>query len=287
MALPWPRPPTAIIRARPYAHPHRIRAAPVARGGPHGARLLASAAAALAGADARSVADASRRAPGGARRARDRGTHVDGDVLADPAWAAVTALTGFWQIAPDAGAPASQPTEVRILFTDDTLYFGIVCRDAEPGGIVVNESRRDSELTETDSFQIILDTYRDRQNGFVFGTNPAGLEYDGQVTNEGEGGGVTPGLGSSLGGFNKNWDASWTVRTRSGRLRLERGVRDPVLDAALRPRQGARLGPQLPAQHPAPQRAVVLGPAAAPVQPVPPVARRDARRPRAAARSAT
>jgi len=141
---------------------------------------------------------------------------VDGDVLADPAWTAVPALSGFWQIAPDAGAPVSQATEVRILFTDDTLYFGVVCHDREPGGIVVNESRRDSELTDTDSFQIILDTYRDRQNGFVFGTNPAGLEYDGQVTNEGQGGGVTPGMGSSLGGFNKNWDASWTVRTRTG-----------------------------------------------------------------------
>jgi len=141
---------------------------------------------------------------------------VDGDVLADPAWATVSALTDFWQIMPDAGAPASQPTEVRILFSDDTLYFGVVCRDSEPAGIVVNESRRDSELAETDSFQIILDTYRDRQNGFVFGTNPAGLEYDGQVTNEGQGGGVTPGMGSSLGGFNKNWDASWTVRTKTG-----------------------------------------------------------------------
>jgi hypothetical protein len=141
---------------------------------------------------------------------------VDGDVLADSAWAGVPSLTEFWQITPDAGAPASQPTEVRILFSDDTLYFGVVCHDADPAAIVVNESRRDSELTETDSFQIILDTYRDRQNGFVFGTNPAGLEYDGQVTNEGQGGGVTPGMGSSLGGFNKNWDASWTVRTRSG-----------------------------------------------------------------------
>jgi hypothetical protein len=139
---------------------------------------------------------------------------VDGDVLDDPAWANVAPLTGFWQIAPDEGAPASQPTEVRILFTDDALYFGVVCRDDQPSAIVVNESRRDSELTDTDSFQIVLDTYRDRQSGFVFGTNPAGLEYDGQVTNEGQGGGFT--LGSSLSGFNKNWDASWTVRTRTG-----------------------------------------------------------------------
>ena len=67
------------------------------------------------------------------------------------------------------------------------------------------DSRRDSELVETDSFQIILDTYRDEQTGFVFGTNPVGIEYDGQVTREGEGSAF------SAGGFNKNWDAVWEV----------------------------------------------------------------------------
>ena len=138
---------------------------------------------------------------------------LDGDVLGDPAWLAAAPLTGFWQTTPDAGHPASQPTEVRILFTDSTLYFGVVCFDDDPSGIVVNDSRRDSPLDETDSFQIILDTYLDRQNGFVFGTNPTGLEYDGQVSNEGEGG---QGLGSSLGGFNINWNGTWAVRTLTG-----------------------------------------------------------------------
>ena len=143
---------------------------------------------------------------------------VDGDVLGDSAWAAVPPLTGFWQTAPVEGAPASERTEVRILYTADTLYFGIVCHDSDPAGIIVNGSRRDSPLEETDAFQIILDTYHDRQNGFVFGTNPAGLEYDGQVTNEGQGGGASaPGAaGGSLSGFNRNWDAAWTVKTRSG-----------------------------------------------------------------------
>jgi len=143
---------------------------------------------------------------------------VDGDVLGDPAWADAPALTEFWQTAPEEGAPASQPTEVRIVYTDDTLYFGVVCRDSDPAGIVVNGSRRDSPLDETDAFQIVLDTYRDRQNGFVFGTNPTGLEYDGQVTNEGQGGGASaPGAaGGSLSGFNRNWDAAWAVKARSG-----------------------------------------------------------------------
>jgi hypothetical protein len=65
---------------------------------------------------------------------------------------------------------------------------------------------------------MIFDTFRDVQNGFVFGTNPAGVEYDGQVTNEGQGGG---GLGGgnqqsgSGGGFNLNWDGAWEVRTKT------------------------------------------------------------------------
>ena len=71
---------------------------------------------------------------------------------------------------------------------------------------------------QTDSFQIIFDTYRDRLNGFVFGTNPAGIEYDGQVTNEGQGGGgLAGGLRQQTGsgsGFNVNWDGAWEVRSR-------------------------------------------------------------------------
>jgi hypothetical protein len=85
----------------------------------------------------------------------------------------------------------------------------------------VTDARRDSNLDDTDSFRAIFDTYLDRQNGFVFGTNPAGIEYDGQVTNEGEGGGGGgPGSGRSQtgsgGGFNLNWDASFQVRSHVG-----------------------------------------------------------------------
>ena len=148
---------------------------------------------------------------------------VDGDVLNDPAWADARPATGFRQNTPDEGQPASERTEVFIAYTDDTLYFGVVCYTRDPSTIIVADSRRDSSLEETDSFQIILDTYLDRQNGFVFGTNPAGVEYDGQVTNEGQGSGRFGGFvvrsGSrqqrgSGGGFNLNWDGVWQVNTQ-------------------------------------------------------------------------
>ena len=40
--------------------------------------------------------------------------------------------------------------------------------------------------SEMDSFQIIFDTFRDQQNGFVFGTNAAGIQYDAQVRGQGD-----------------------------------------------------------------------------------------------------
>jgi len=136
---------------------------------------------------------------------------MDGNVLEDPIWTGAKATTGFWQIKPFEGAPATQKSQVFVGFTEEALYIGAVLHDDDPSRIIVSDSRRDADLNETDSFQVILDTYFDRQNGFVFGTNPAGIEYDGQVTREGGGS-----FGSSGGGFNRNWDTNWSVVTKVG-----------------------------------------------------------------------
>ena len=141
---------------------------------------------------------------------------LDGAVLDDPAWAAAEPATGFLQTQPDEGRPATERTEVRVVFTADTLYVGVVCYDADPASIIVTDSRRDSSLADSDSFQLILDTFLDRQNGFVFGTSPSGQEYDGQLVNEGAGGSGMGGGGQTRGaggGFNLNWDGVWQVRT--------------------------------------------------------------------------
>jgi hypothetical protein len=103
---------------------------------------------------------------------------------------------------------------VRIVFDDEALYVGARLFDQDPRGILVGENRRDASLNETDAFLILLDTYRDGQNGFVFGTTPAGIEYDGQVTREGQGGATGQRMQrGSGGGFNLNWDGTWTVAT--------------------------------------------------------------------------
>ena len=82
----------------------------------------------------------------------------------------------------------------------------------------------DAQLDDTDSVQILLDTFNDGQNAFIFGTSPTGIEFDGQVSKAGQerGGGGGPARAGGQGGaqragaaaFNLNWDAVWNVRSQ-------------------------------------------------------------------------
>ena len=146
---------------------------------------------------------------------------IDGR-LDEGAWQQGSAMSGFTQRVPDDGQPASERTEVRVLFDDEALYIGVWAFDSRADAITYGERIRDYEVNQSDAVVFVLDTWNDDQNGFVFGTTPTGIEYDGQVANEGRGGGRFQGGGFNTrqrfqsgagGGFNKNWDGSWTVAT--------------------------------------------------------------------------
>ncbi len=144
---------------------------------------------------------------------------IDG-IPDEDVWQAAAVISGFVQNEPFEGRAETERTEVRILYDDNAVYVAAWMFDADPSAIVLGETRRDADLSDTDALLIVLDTYLDRQSGFVFGTTPAGIEYDGQVIKE-EQGGFGGGFGSggphqqrgSGGGFNVNWDGSWDVAT--------------------------------------------------------------------------
>ncbi len=142
---------------------------------------------------------------------------VDGNILDDAIWQSITPIKELIQIKPQFGAPVSEKTEIRFAYTNTTLYVGVICYDDDPGKIVVSDSRRDADLNDEDSFLFIIDTYNDQQNGFLFGTNADGMEYDAQINNEGQGNfNANRQQGGVIGGTNINWDASWIVRTEIG-----------------------------------------------------------------------
>jgi len=142
---------------------------------------------------------------------------IDGEVLNEPLWEQVYTIRDLKQIKPDYGAPASEKTAIKIAYSTKTLYVAVVCFDTSPEKIVVSDSRRDADLNDDDSFLFIIDTYNDQQNGFLFGTNADGMEYDAQIDNEGEGNfSANRQQGGVVGGTNINWDAFWEVKTRKG-----------------------------------------------------------------------
>ncbi len=125
---------------------------------------------------------------------------VDGS-LDEEAWGRAPVARGFVQSEPSTGADASEVTEVRVVYDANTLYIGAYLHDREPAKLVVNDIRKDFKEEDQDDFEVILDTFRDRRNGYVFVTNVEGARADRQVANEGR-------------EINTNWDAVWTVKTR-------------------------------------------------------------------------
>ena len=143
---------------------------------------------------------------------------IDGIVIDDPAWESSIEINQFTQKSPNEGEMVTEKTIVKVMFSNDILYISAVCYDNNPGKIVITDTRRDAPLLNTDSFMFILDTFQDQQNGYVFGTNAGGIEYDAQVSKGGEGMSINTrrqsvGIGDA---FNINWDAVWEVKTNVG-----------------------------------------------------------------------
>ena len=127
---------------------------------------------------------------------------LDGS-LDEEAWRQAEPAAAFLQAEPHEGQPATELTEVRVVFDRDALYVGAVCHDAAEATLIVNDIRKDFNSAEQDSFELILDTFADRRNGFVFMTNAAGAKFDAQIANEGR-------------EVNPSWDAVWTVAAKRG-----------------------------------------------------------------------
>ena len=122
---------------------------------------------------------------------------LDGN-LDEPAWREAPVSQEFVQKDPQEGEPSTERTEFRVVYTATTLYIGVACYDASAGDIVASERRRDNELENDDRLSLVLDTFHDHRNAFLFRTNPLGTQYDALITDEGN-------------NLNANWDEQWNV----------------------------------------------------------------------------
>ena len=123
---------------------------------------------------------------------------VDGR-LDEPVWDRAVPATDFLQQDPENGAPPTERTEVRIVYTRTALYMGVICFDDEPGRLLRYQRRRDEFLSSDDRLMWVIDPFLTAQNGYFFETNPSGLMGDSLL---------------SPAGGNRQWDGIWTLRVQ-------------------------------------------------------------------------
>ena len=127
------------------------------------------------------------------------------------------------QAEPQLGQPATERTDVWILFDDENVYLTFRCWDSHPERMVVNELRRDhTNISQNENVGFGFDTFLDRRNGLVFNVTPAGARLDGEVADERQ--------------FNLDWNPVWSVAT--GRFEQGWTVEAAVPFKSLRYRPG-------------------------------------------------
>ncbi|WP_046579268.1 carbohydrate binding family 9 domain-containing protein [Spirosoma radiotolerans] len=137
---------------------------------------------------------------------------VDGTVD-EPAWQAAEVASDFWMVLPMDTSRAKVRTDVRMAYDDHHIYLSAVCYHGNVEGPYIVESlRRDWSFTKNDNFIFFMDTFDDQTNGFTFGTNAAGAQWDGLLYEGGK--------------ANLSWDNKWTssVKNYADRYVLELAI---------------------------------------------------------------
>jgi hypothetical protein len=126
--------------------------------------------------------------------------------LDEAVYARIRPIDGFLQQEPHEGQPATQKTDVWLLFDERNIYVTARCWSTDPSRIVANEMRRDSFANfQNDNFAVLFDTFHDRRNGVQFQSTPLGGLSDSLITDERD--------------SNRDWNTVWDARAR----RFDRG----------------------------------------------------------------
>ncbi len=121
--------------------------------------------------------------------------------LTERAWKEATKISNFTQRELNEGEPATERTEVAVLYDLNSLYIGVWCYDQQPEKIIAQKMNRDFDFGGDDNFKIVIDTYNDKRNGYFFVINPNGARFDALIIDNGR-------------MMNRDWDGVWDVATQ-------------------------------------------------------------------------
>lgn len=136
---------------------------------------------------------------------------IDG-IRNEQAWNDAESATDFFMVLPMDTSRTHARTDVRMTYDDKNLYLIAVCYQAVPGRYFVESLRRDFNFGKNDNFLLFMDPFDDQTNGYSFGANAAGAQWDGSMYE-----------GSKV---DLNWDNKWTsaVKADTGKWVFEMAV---------------------------------------------------------------
>src|SRR5256714_4830802 len=120
---------------------------------------------------------------------------VDG-AMQERAWLEADSAANFFMVLPMDTSHAGVPTSVRMTYDEQNLYILAICYLVRPGPYMVESLRRDFVFGRNDNFIFFIDPFDDRTNGFTFGANAAGAQWDGTLYQGGT--------------ADLSWDVKWT-----------------------------------------------------------------------------
>ena len=127
---------------------------------------------------------------------------IDGD-LSDSVWQKAHIATDFFRAKEGNIHPAQLNTKAKVLYDEKMLYIGVHCEEPNMKSLLETKTRRDSNIWHNDCIEVMLDTYHDRRNCYVFAINTLGTQMDERIGNESV--------------FDMSWDAKWEGKIKKYR----------------------------------------------------------------------
>lgn len=123
---------------------------------------------------------------------------IDG-ILDENIWSVDNKAKNFLNQWPIDEGLAEVQTEVSLIYDENFLYVGITCHDISNSHIIQTLKRdKDNEHFGSDGIAIVLDPFNEKTNGFFFGVNAGGAQFEGLISVNGN---------ESF--INENWDNKW------------------------------------------------------------------------------
>ncbi|MBT5484265.1 MAG: carbohydrate binding family 9 domain-containing protein [Gammaproteobacteria bacterium] len=142
-------------------------------------------------------------------------------VLDEDTWSQAVLIEDLHQVFPEEYVSPSQPTQVRVFYTENALYIGALMLESDADQITDRVLRQGQSLSSDDVFAVILDPYLDRRNGYRFEVNPNGVRWEGLFQNiiEVEG----------------NWQGVWEARAQRNAEGWSAEIRIPFQSLSFNP----------------------------------------------------